>query len=164
MNKQTRALTIYLNRISAEECGKRRVCDDGAKVVRRRWRSKSGEFDLIFQLGSLFCLCRSQKSQGLRYRCGPDHKAPAWPYRGASEEFAAQSPQGLETGIRIDVALVNDTGACPIIENVSLSAHRFCALQCLQGWVTRSRTDLKGGLRCACCNSNGSNWINRYQR
>jgi putative endonuclease len=120
VNKQTRGLTIYLNRISAEECGKRRVCDDGAKVVRRRWRSKSGEFDLIFQLGSLFCLWRSQKSQGLRYGCGPDHKAPAWPYRGAAEEFAAQSPQGLETGIRIDVALVNDTGGCPIIENVTL--------------------------------------------
>jgi len=50
MNKQTRALTIYLNRISAEECKKRRFCDDGAKVVRRRWRIKSGELDLIFQL------------------------------------------------------------------------------------------------------------------
>lgn len=78
MNKQTRGLAIYLNRISAEECGKRRVCDDGAKVVRRRWRSKSGEFDLIFQLGSLLSLSKSKEPRtSLRLWTGSQGASPA---------------------------------------------------------------------------------------
>ena len=63
MNKQTRGLTTYLNRVSAKEWGKRRFCDDGAKVVRRRWRRKSGEFDLIFLLGSLLSLSKSKETR-----------------------------------------------------------------------------------------------------
>ena len=65
MNKQTRGLTIYLNRVSAEEWGKRRFCDDGTKVVRRRWRRKSGEFDLIFLLGSLCVFVEVKRAKDL---------------------------------------------------------------------------------------------------
>lgn len=120
MNSQARGLTNYLNGIAAEDCVERVYRDAGAKVVKRRWRGTSGEVDLIFQLGALLIFVEVKKARDFAAAAMRLSEGQMQRIARAAEEFCATMPLGMQTDIRIDVALVNDASESEIIENVSL--------------------------------------------
>lgn len=120
MSAQARGLTNYMNGLAAEDCIERVYCDAGAKVVKRRWRSKSGEVDLIFQMGALFVFVEVKKARDFATAAKRLSDRQMQRIARAAEEFCASIPLGNDAEIRIDVALVNEAGESEIIENVSL--------------------------------------------
>jgi len=120
MDKQAQGLTNYLNGLSAEESVERVYCDAGAKVLKRRWRNKSGEVDLIFQLGPVLVFVEVKKAKDFAIAAERVSERQLQRISRAAEEFSANTPLGLDTLLRIDVALVNDAGESQIIENVTL--------------------------------------------
>ena len=63
MDRKARGLNNYLNGVAAEDCVERHYCEAGAKILKRRWRGKSGEVDLIFQLGTMFIFVEVKKAK-----------------------------------------------------------------------------------------------------
>lgn len=120
MDKHTRGLTNYLNGLSAEETIERIYCDAGAKVVKRRWRGKSGEVDLIVQLGGLYIFVEVKKARDFASAAARLTERQLQRVAKAADEFAATLPLGLNSAIRIDVALVNNASESQILENVTL--------------------------------------------
>lgn len=120
MDKQTRGLVNYLDGLSAEECVERAYCDAGAKVVKRRWRGKSGEIDLIMQLGAVYIFVEVKKARDFASAAMRLSERQMQRVSCAADEFAATLPLGLNSAMRIDVALVNDASESQIIENVTL--------------------------------------------
>src|SRR6056297_2557820 len=109
MERKARELNNYLNGVAAEDCVERLYCDAGAKVLKRRWRSKSGEVDLIFQLGTMFIFVEVKKAKDFAAAASRLSDRQMQRIAAAAEEFCASTPLGMEANIRIDVALVNDT-------------------------------------------------------
>lgn len=120
MSAQARGLTNYMNGLAAEDCVERVYCDAGATVVKRRWRSKSGEVDLIFQIGALFVFVEVKKARDFAAAAMRLSDRQMQRIARAAEEFCASTPLGMAAEIRIDVALVNEAGESEIIENVSV--------------------------------------------
>ena len=120
MDKKTRGLTNYLDGLSAEQSVERAYCDAGAKVVQRRWRGKSGEVDLIMQLGATYIFIEVKKARDFASAAMRLSERQLQRIARAADEFAATLPLGLNSAMRIDVALVNNASESQIIENVSL--------------------------------------------
>jgi len=120
MDRKARGLNNYLNGVAAEDCVERHYCEAGAKILKRRWRGKSGEIDLIFQLGTMFIFVEVKKAKDFAAAAFRLSERQMQRIARAAEEFCASTPLGIDADIRIDVALVNDTSESQIIENVSL--------------------------------------------
>ncbi|MBT8460780.1 MAG: YraN family protein [Boseongicola sp.] len=120
MDKKSRGLTNYLDGLSAEECVERAYCDVGAKVVKRRWRGKSGEVDLIMQHGAVYIFVEVKKARDFASAAMRVTEKQMQRVTRAAEEFAAALPLGPDSAMRIDVALVNNASESRILENVTL--------------------------------------------
>lgn len=105
--------------VAAEEAVGRLYEAAGYTLAARRWRSGAGEIDLIARRGDLVVF--------VEVKCGRDFAAavarlgPRQLGRIAqsAEAFLANEPLGTDTPCRIDAALVDRSGACEIIENVT---------------------------------------------
>ena len=120
MDKQARGLTNYLDGLAAEDCVEQVYRDAGATLVRRRWRSRSGEVDLIMQLDTTFIFVEVKKAKDFASAAMRLSDRQLQRITRAAEEFCMTAPEGMETTIRIDVALVNGASESQIIENVTL--------------------------------------------
>lgn len=120
MDKRTRGLTNYLDGLSAEECVERAYCDAGATVLKRRWRGKSGEVDLILQHGALYIFVEVKKARDFASAAMRPTERQLQRIARAADEFSATLPLGLNSAMRIDVALVNNSSESQILENVTL--------------------------------------------
>ena len=83
----------------------------------QRWRGKAGEIDLIFSKNDETVFVEVKRARDFSQaveRIGP---AQMVRIATAAEEYAARLPKGLLSLMRIDVALVNGTGACHVVKN-----------------------------------------------
>jgi putative endonuclease len=114
---QRRGATSYHAGVAAEQIAQRRYEQAGYTLLAQRWRGKAGEVDLIFSKNGETVFVEVKRARDFAQaveRIGPAQMARI---SCAAEEYAAKLPRGRLSLMRIDVALVNGTGACHIIKN-----------------------------------------------
>ncbi|MBS0125532.1 YraN family protein [Thetidibacter halocola] len=89
----------------------------GFPIVRRRWRGKAGEIDLIARDGE--GLIFIEVKAGRSFDSAVSHLTPRQIARlcSAAEEYLGTQPRGGLTDVRFDVALVDRHGGIRVIEN-----------------------------------------------
>ena len=116
-NAQKRGSTAYHSGVAAEGVVLRHYTQAGYRLLEERWRGKAGEIDLIFSKNGETVFVEVKRARDFAQaveRLGP---AQMERIAVAAEEYAAKLAQGRLSLMRIDVALVNGTGACHVIKN-----------------------------------------------
>ncbi len=110
-------ITGYLAGLSAEAAVEALYVRAGHALAARRWRGKAGEIDLIFRDGDGFIFVEVKKSRD--FAAAAARLSPRQMQRLciAAQEFLADAPRGLDTPMRLDVALVDGVGRVEVIEN-----------------------------------------------
>ena len=112
-----RGATAYHAGLAAESIAQRHYEQAGYTRLVQRWRGKAGEIDLIFSKNDETVFVEVKRARDFSQaveRIGP---AQMVRIATAAEEYAARLPKGLLSLMRIDVALVNGTGACHVVKN-----------------------------------------------
>lgn len=111
----------YYNGLAAEDQVARRYCDAGLTLAARRWRGLSGEIDLIFRQGATLVFVEVKQAANLARaaeRLTMRQMQRIW---AAASEYLAGEPGGQDSDVRVDAALVDETGRVEIIEGLSLA-------------------------------------------
>ena len=120
--RRSRGQVNHLRGLSAEDQVQRLYERTGARCLKRRWRGRGGEIDLIFERGEevIFVEVKASKT----HAAAAESLRPAQAARvcRAAEEFIGTRSTGSLTPMRIDVALVNDQGAIDVLENALMAA------------------------------------------
>ncbi|WP_380057862.1 YraN family protein [Falsihalocynthiibacter sp. SS001] len=103
--------------LAAEEIAGRSYAGRGMPIARKRWRGVSGEIDLIARRGDAVVFVEVKKSRSFATAAQRVSRRQMQRIYGAASEFLAGEPNGQDTDVRFDVALVNDVGEVQIIEN-----------------------------------------------
>ncbi|AVO38114.1 YraN family protein [Pukyongiella litopenaei] len=109
----------------AGDAAERRIALDyerrGFTVAQRRWRGGGGEIDLVLRNSGRnpggLVFVEVKHSRSIARAAESLRPAQMRRIRAAAELFLAGEPAGQLTDMRIDVALVDGTGAYEIIEN-----------------------------------------------
>lgn len=111
--------TSYLAGLSAEDQVARDYCARGHSVAATRWRGSRGEIDLIARDGDGAGLIFIEVKKARDFTRAAERLSRAQMRRiyDAASEFLAGEPEGQNTNVRFDVALVNQTGQLRVIEN-----------------------------------------------
>lgn len=109
--------TSYLAGLSAEDQVARDYCARGHQIAATRWRGSRGEIDLIARDGEGLIFIEVKKARD--FARAAERLPPAQMRRiyGAASEFLAGEPNGQNSDVRFDVALVDQSGQLKIIEN-----------------------------------------------
>jgi putative endonuclease len=110
-------LTGYRAGLSAEAAVEVHYARAGHTIAARRWRGRAGEIDLILRDGDGFIFVEVKKSRD--FAAAAARLSPRQMQRIclAAQEFLADAPRGLDTPMRLDVALVDAVGRVEVIEN-----------------------------------------------
>lgn len=110
-------LVSYQAGLGAEDIVEREYFRRGLTVIGRRWRGRAGEIDLIVRDRSELVFIEVKKS-GTHARAAERlSQAQSRRIMVAALEFVANGPNGLDTPMRFDVALVDAQGRAEILEN-----------------------------------------------
>ena len=107
----------YHSGVAAEDSAAREYARRGLVEVRRRFRARQGEIDLVMRDGKMLVFVEVKQSRNF------DRAAESLSARqmariyGAAEEYLSGEPMGLLTEARFDVALVDGAGRVRVIEN-----------------------------------------------
>ncbi len=122
LSRQAAGAMAQLAGQSSEEQVIRHYEQFGAQLVEKNWRGSAGEIDLILQQDdeTIFVEVKSSRT----HAAAADHLQPAQMARicASAEEFIGTLPTGALTPMRIDVALVDQTGAIDVLENALMAA------------------------------------------
>lgn len=108
----------YHNGLAAEDQVARNYGAAGYALAARRWRGASGEIDLIFRRGRSVIFVEVKQAPDFARaaeRLTARQLRRIW---GAASEFLAGEPDGQDSDVRVDAALVNDLGQVAIIEGI----------------------------------------------
>jgi putative endonuclease len=115
--KSQRGARSYHAGLCAEDSVALHYTRSGRAVVERRWRGTAGEIDLIAREGPdvIFIEVKQSKTHAM----AAEHLTP-WQVQRiwqTAEEFLGGEPDGQNTSVRFDVALVDGMGRIEIVEN-----------------------------------------------
>ncbi|WP_425100307.1 YraN family protein [Tropicibacter sp. S64] len=102
---------------AAEDSVSRDYARRGYPELRRRWRGKAGEVDLIFRDGKGVVFVEVKCSRTFDGAVQHLTARQIERLQRAAEEFLGTQPLGLLTEMRFDVALVNGHGEISVLEN-----------------------------------------------
>lgn len=117
MTTTTKGQTAYYAGMAAEDAVARFYAQSGMPEVRRRWRGKGGEIDLIFSDGDGLIFVEVKKSKSFDQAAQRVTGRQMARICCAAEEFLGSQPKGALTDVRFDIALVDKHGAVKVIEN-----------------------------------------------
>lgn len=109
--------TSFLAGLAAEDSVARNYQARGAQVAARRWRGSCGEIDLVMRNDDGLVFVEVKKARDFARAAERLSRAQMRRIYGAASEFLAGEPEGQNTPVRFDVALVNSTGQMQVIEN-----------------------------------------------
>lgn len=112
-----RGATAHLSGAAAEEQVSRHYARAGHEIAARRWRGAGGEIDVIVREGARTVFVevkRSATHAQAAERLGPRQIARLFDCAG---EYMGTLPDGMNSEVRFDVALVDATGRIEVIEN-----------------------------------------------
>ncbi|MDR9427580.1 MAG: YraN family protein [Salibaculum sp.] len=115
-----RGLTAFHSGIAAEHCVERHYERRGCEVLARRWRSASGEVDLIARSGPQTVFIEVEKARDHAQAAARIAPAQARRIMDAALEYLDQAGAGADSDMRFDVALVDGTGRVRVVENAFL--------------------------------------------
>ena len=119
--RRARGQMAYLAGLAAEAVVERAYLAQGVELLKRRWRGKAGEIDLIFvdrQNGEEALIFAEVKTARTHAKAAHALR-PAQARRlcMAGQEFAGQRPSGQLTPMRFDLAMVDGQGQVELLEN-----------------------------------------------
>lgn len=114
---EMRGATSYHAGIAAEDQVSQLYHRSGRPVIARRWRGSIGEIDLIVREGETVVFIEVKKS--CSHALAAEHLTYGQMQRimATASEFVGGEPNGQNTDMRFDVALVDGMGRIEIIEN-----------------------------------------------
>jgi len=110
-------LTSYQAGLAAEDTVAERYRRKGMEMAARRWRGQAGEIDLIARNGDQIIFVEVKKSSSFAKAAEALTERQAARIYAAGAEYLAGEPNGLDTDVRFDVALVDTHGQVDVIEN-----------------------------------------------
>lgn len=115
MMRSARGTTANLSGAMAEDAVLREYRGQGAELLARRWRGRSGEIDLILQADAALIFVEVKSAATHDAAAERIHPAQARRIMGAAEEYLAATGRPLATEMRFDAALVDATGRVAIL-------------------------------------------------
>ena len=112
--------TNYHAGVSAEQAVARHYVRRGAVLRESRWRGRSGEIDLIFSEADTIVFVEVKKSRTHAQAAERLTRRQMGRIRRSGEDYLGGCPKGTLTDARVDVALVDATGAIEIIDNAGM--------------------------------------------
>ncbi|MEL7114964.1 MAG: YraN family protein [Pseudomonadota bacterium] len=106
--------------LAAEDIVARHYEMRGVKERARRWRGPGGEIDLILERGNEIIFVEVKKSKTFAKAADRVTSQQLQRISASANGYLATLKHGLSSAARIDVALVDSTGAVEILENVTL--------------------------------------------
>ncbi len=107
----------YLAGLAAEDQVAAEYSRRGHEICQHRWRGRGGEIDLIVRDGDGFIFVEVKKARDFASAVERLTQRQLKRIYTAAAEFLGQTPNGLDTLARIDVALVDSVGRIQIVEN-----------------------------------------------
>ncbi|MEX0285842.1 MAG: YraN family protein [Paracoccaceae bacterium] len=107
----------HLAGVAAEGCIARNYQRRGFTVARERWRSASGEIDLIMQNGDALVFVEVKKSRTHAAAAARVSQRQMARLYDAGARYLSETGASMDTEIRFDVALVDSQGQVEILEN-----------------------------------------------
>ena len=89
----------------------------GFRVLRRRWRGRGGELDLVLQSGDDVVFVEVKKARNHAGAAARVGRRQVERLLAAAAEYLGTAPMGQLTPARFDVATVDATGRIEILEN-----------------------------------------------
>lgn len=102
---------------AAEEAVARSYNRRGLRIDGKRWRGTAGEIDLVAREGDGVVFVEVKKSRSFSAAAERISKRQMQRIYQTASEFLAGEPNGQNTDVRFDVALVNGIGDVRILEN-----------------------------------------------
>lgn len=96
----------------ADDCARR-----GMSVVARRWRGTAGEIDMICREGPVTVFVEVKSAASFDAAVQSLLPRQIARIRAAASEYAASLPEGQDSEMRFDVALVDGLGRIEVLEN-----------------------------------------------
>lgn len=87
----------------------------GCPVVARRWRGCGGEIDLIARDGRTLVFVEVKKSRDFARAAARISRHQVARIFAAASEYLAAQPDGQDSDVRLDVALVNASGEISVM-------------------------------------------------
>lgn len=112
-----RSFANYHGGVAAERIVAQAYVRRGHDLAQVRWRGASGEIDLILRDGAALIFVEVKKSTSFGKAAHRISARQAQRIMGAALEYVATEPNGQDTEMRFDVALVDRIGQVEIIEN-----------------------------------------------
>ncbi len=109
--------TSYLAGLSAEATVARDYHARGKPITAQRWRGSRGEIDLIARDQDGLIFIEVKKSRNFARAAERLSSAQMQRIYNTASEFLAGEPDGQNTQVRFDLALVNGAGQMHVIEN-----------------------------------------------
>lgn len=105
---------------AAEEIVAKSYVENGFIEEHRRWKSKDGEIDLIVSKGVQTIFVEVKKSRCFASAAQRITQRQMLRIQNSAARYMSRLPNGLDSDVRFDVALVDERGAIDIIENVTV--------------------------------------------
>lgn len=115
--RELRGATSYHAGIAAEDQVSQLYDRSGRPVIARRWRGSIGEIDLIVREGETVVFIEVKKSSSHALAAEQLTYGQMQRIMATASEFVGGEPNGQNTDMRFDVALVDAMGRIEIIEN-----------------------------------------------
>lgn len=103
--------------LAAEATAERHYLDAGDRIAARRWRGAAGEIDLVVRRGAELIFVEVKKSKDFARAAESLSRRQMERIYNAASEFLSGEPQGQDSAVRFDVALVDGQGRLSVLEN-----------------------------------------------
>ena len=110
-------LTSYHAGLAAESAVEAHYLRMGHKVSDRRWRGTAGEIDLVARDGDDLIFVEVKKSRDFGRAAEQLSQRQMMRIYNTASEYLAGEPNGQNTNVRFDVALMDGAGHIQVIEN-----------------------------------------------
>lgn len=115
--RMARGLTAWQAGRAAEDQVAEHYRRSGRPIVASRWRGEQGEIDLVAREGDAVIFIEVKRAETFAMAAERLSRRQMDRICSAASEFVADEPEGQNTEMRFDVALVDGTGRIDIIEN-----------------------------------------------
>lgn len=110
-------LTSYHAGLAAESAVETHYLRTGHVISDRRWRGAGGEIDLVARDGDVLIFVEVKKSRDFARAAEQLSQRQMTRIYNTASEYLAGEPNGQDTNVRFDVALMNEAGHIQVIEN-----------------------------------------------
>ena len=110
-------LTSYYAGVAAENAVENHYVRAGYTIADRRWRGAGGEIDLVVRDGADLIFVEVKKSRDFARAAEQLSARQMKRIYNTASEYLASEPNGQDTNVRFDVALMDEVGQIEVIEN-----------------------------------------------